>query len=59
MPDGKTFEILWVDERVAEHLPKTDEVYVQIFVGRSPRKRRDGFAEALKTVWTGADISLR
>lgn len=59
MPDGKTFEILWVDERVAEHLPKTDEsVRSDIRREIAAQKARTNFAEALKTVWTGADISL-
>lgn len=59
MPDGKSYEILWVDERVAEHLPKTDEsVRSEIRREVAGVKAREQFSNTVKQVWQDADITL-
>lgn len=59
MLDGKSYEILWVDKRVAEHLPKTDpSVRSDIRREVAGRKAREQFAQTLQQQWEKASIIL-
>lgn len=59
MLDGKSYEILWVDKRVAEHLPKTDpSVRSDIRREVAGRKAREQFAQNLQQQWDKASILL-
>lgn len=59
MPDGKSYEILWVDHREAEHLPKTDEsVRSDIRREIGGIKAREQFAKTVRQQWESATIQL-
>lgn len=59
MLDGKTYEILWVDTREAEVLPKTDpSVRSEIRREVAGIKARNEFADSTKMAWSKATIIL-
>lgn len=59
MPDGKSYEIYWVDAREAEYLPKSDEsVRSDIRREIAGQKAKVVFSDTLSKVWKNAEVVL-